>query len=51
VEEIDMIARRVQKPVSEVEDILERLAEKGLLYKDITESGKIGYAFIMIGFG
>jgi len=51
VEEVDVIAHRVQKPVGKVEEILERLAERGFLYKNKTESGKVGYAFIQIGFG
>jgi ferredoxin/DNA-binding IclR family transcriptional regulator len=51
VEAIEVIARRLQKPVGEVEGILEGLAQKGFLYKDNTESGSMGYAFIQIGFG
>ncbi len=51
VEAVDAIARRIKKPVAEVEGILEQLAQKGFLYKDKTQSGKMGYAFIQIGFG
>jgi len=51
VEAVDVIANRVQKPVKKVEEILEKLAQKGFLYKQKTASGKIGYAFIQIGFG
>lgn len=51
VEGVDIIARRVRRPVDEVENILEGLAQKGFLYKSQSDSGKIGYAFIQIGFG
>lgn len=51
VEGIDAIARRAQKPVAEIETMLESLARKGFLYKGTDESGNIGYAFIQLGFG
>jgi predicted transcriptional regulator len=51
VEEVEVIAGRLKKPVKEVEKILENLAQKGFLYKQKTALGKIGYAFIQIGFG
>jgi ferredoxin len=51
VEEVDVIARRVGRPVEDVERILENLAQKNFLYKKRAESGKIGYAFIQLGHG
>ena len=51
VEEVAVIAQRVKKPVEEVASNLENLAAKGFLYKQETDSGKTGYAFIQIGFG
>jgi H+/Na+-translocating ferredoxin:NAD+ oxidoreductase subunit B len=51
VEDVDVIAARVGRPVDEVEKILERLAQKNYLYKRKTESGKTGYAFIQLGHG
>jgi hypothetical protein len=46
-----VIAGRLKKAVREVEEILEKLAKRGFLYKQKTVSDKIGYAFIQIGFG
>jgi len=51
VEEVDAIARRAHKSAEHVTPILEKLAQKGFLYKDITASGTLGYSFIQIGFG
>lgn len=51
VEEVAAIACRVQKSVEETRKTLESLAEKGFLYKQETDAGTIGYAFIQIGFG
>ncbi|MBW1840049.1 MAG: 4Fe-4S binding protein [Deltaproteobacteria bacterium] len=51
VEEVDIIVQRVGMPSEKVEEILERLAQRGFLYKHKTDSGSIGYAFIQIGFG
>ena len=51
VENVDLIAERVGKNSEKVENILERLAQKGFLYKQKTDTGKTGYAFIQIGFG
>lgn len=51
VEGVEAIAGRIQKPVEEVGKVLEGLARKGFLYKDTTDSGTVGYAFIQIGFG
>ncbi|MBN2466800.1 MAG: 4Fe-4S binding protein [Deltaproteobacteria bacterium] len=51
VEEADNIAQRLQRPTEEIEMMLQRLAGKGFLYKRQTPSGKVGYAFIQIGFG
>jgi len=51
VEDVDLIAEKVGKNSEKVENILERLAQKGFLYKQKTDSGKTGYAFIQLGFG
>ena len=51
VEDVEVVAQRIQKPVGIVEEILEKLARKGFLYKHHTESGHMGYAFIQLGFG
>ena len=51
VEDVEVIAGRLKKPVKEVEEILEKLAQKGFLYKQKTALGNVGYAFIQIGFG
>ena len=51
VEDVDSIAEKVGKNSKKVENILERLAQKGFLYKQKTDSGKTGYAFIQLGFG
>jgi ferredoxin/predicted transcriptional regulator len=51
VEEVDLIASRVRRSIEEVKEILERLAKKGFLYRQKNSSGKIGYAFIQMGFG
>jgi len=51
VEDTDVIARRVQKPLEEVERVLEKLSAKAFVYKRKAESGKTGYAFIQMGFG
>ncbi|WAC08332.1 MAG: 4Fe-4S binding protein [Thermodesulfobacteriota bacterium] len=51
VEDVEAIAGRLKKPIKEVEEILEKLAQKGFLYKGKTPSDKIGFAFIQIGFG
>jgi len=51
VEAVDVIARHLGKPADKVESILEKLAEKGFLYKQKTDSGNAGYAFIQLGFG
>ena len=51
VESVDIIAERVGKNSEKVENILERLAQKGFLYKQKTDTGKTGYAFIQLGFG
>jgi len=51
VEAVEKIASRINKPVQEVEEVLEKLSQKGFLYKQKTPDNKIGYAFIQIGFG
>jgi len=51
VEDIDTIAGRVGKPVKEVKPILDRLADRALVYKRTMENGKPGYAFIQMSFG
>lgn len=51
VEEVGAIARRAHKSAEHVAPILEKLAQKGFLYKDLTASGTPGYSFIQIGFG
>ncbi|MDO8722490.1 MAG: hypothetical protein Q7J31_09720 [Syntrophales bacterium] len=51
VEDVDLIAEKVGKSSEKVENILEGLAQKGFLYKQKTDPGKTGYAFIQLGFG
>lgn len=51
VEEVEVIANRIEKPVDEVKKILETLAEKGFVFKQKAASGEMGYAFIQIAFG
>lgn len=51
VENVDLIAEKVGKNSEKVENILEGLAQKGFLYKQKTDTGKTGYAFIQLGFG
>lgn len=51
VEDVDTIAGRIGRPVAEVEPILERLAEKALLFRRTMSTGKTGYAFIQMSFG
>ncbi|HQO78492.1 MAG TPA: hypothetical protein PLG17_08265, partial [Thermodesulfobacteriota bacterium] len=42
VEDVDTIAGRIGRPVAEVEPILERLAEKALLFRRTMSTGKTG---------
>lgn len=51
VESVDLIAERVGKKSEKVENILEKLSQRGFLYKQKTDTGKTGYAFIQLGFG
>ncbi len=48
---IDEIMEAVGLPREDLEDILEGLARKGLLFSGRTEDGKKGYALQQVGFG
>lgn len=48
---IDEIMEAARLPREELEDILEGLARKGLLFSGRTEDGKKGYALQQVGFG
>jgi len=48
---VDDIIGRIALPREELVDILERLAERGLLYSGRTKEGEKGYALIQQGFG
>ena len=51
VEDVETIAGRLGKPVHEVESVLEQLAKRALVYSKKTDEGKMGYAFIQMGYG
>jgi NAD-dependent dihydropyrimidine dehydrogenase PreA subunit len=48
---IDDIMEAVHLPRAELEDILESLSQKGLLFSGKTKNGKKGYALQQVGFG
>jgi len=48
---VDKIANKANLPPENLEPVLEKLAEKGLLYSGQTEGGKRGYALLQVGFG
>jgi hypothetical protein len=48
---IDDIMEEVRLPRTELEEILEGLSEKGLLFSGKTRNGKKGYALQQVGFG
>lgn len=47
---IDKIAVNSNLPEEELKKILERLAEKGLIFEGVTKMGEKGYAFQQVGF-
>jgi len=49
--EIDEIMEEVHLPRADLEDILEGLSKKGLLFSGKTKDGKMGYALQQVGFG
>ncbi len=50
-EKVEIIAQRVGKPAEEVEKILERRAERALVYSRKTNGDTMVYGFIQMGFG
>lgn len=48
---VSEIGTRVAMPPEELESVLDRLAEKGLLYAGPTPTGEKGYALLQVGFG
>ncbi len=48
---VSEIGTRVAMPTEELESVLERLAEKGLLFVGPTSTGEKGYALLQVGFG
>lgn len=51
IEEIDKIAEKVDLEYEELSQILEDMANKGMLYSRLSENGKPGYALLQIGYG
>ena len=47
----DEMAGILGQPARQVEDILERLAKRGLLFSGITDDGQPGYALHQVGYG
>jgi NAD-dependent dihydropyrimidine dehydrogenase PreA subunit len=49
--EIDQLMGTIDLPRAELEDVLENLSQKGLLFSGKTKDGEKGYALHQIGFG